>query len=227
MRIKSLSFAGFLACLAFGSAHATTIDISLTGDNSLGAFDYPQQVFVRHGFGGLSEQSPVTLQNGDTVNVTLVFNAPAYMRPTYPVALGQVANDSLGLDFTGVVSGTVEATGTMNLYQSGQQVFSGKLNGIGIGGIYDSAALGSYGVSFDTLKSTFTVSGLTAPAVLQQADLSFIEFPPTQLPVRSPVDNSGTISLVPEPSQASLMLMALTIAGLGRWRGSRVRASGR
>lgn len=226
MLIKSLSVASILVCLTVGSVHATTIDISLTGDNSLGAFDYPQHVFARHVFGGLSEQSPVTLQNGDTVNVTLTFNAPVYLRSSYGAAIGQVPNDSLGLTFTGAVSGTIEATGTMDLYESGQLVFSsGKLNGVGIGNVYDSAALGSYGVSFDTLKSTFSVSGLTAPAVLQQADLSFTEFPPTQLSVPLPIGNTGTVSLVPEPAVASLVLTGIAIAGLGRWRRSRVRAT--
>lgn len=227
MLVKLLSVASILVCLTVGSVHAATIDISLTGDNSLGAFDYPQHVFARHVFGGLSEQSPVTLQNGDTVNVTLTFNAPVYLRSSYGAAIGQVPNDSLGLTFTGAVSGTIEATGIMDLYESGQQVFSGKLNGVGIGNVYDSAALGSYGVSFDTLKSTFSVSGLTAPAVLQQADLSFIEFPPTQLPVPSPIVNNGSISLVPEPSVTSLALTALAIAGLGRSRRSRARATDR
>ena len=227
MLIKSLSVASFWVCLTVGSVHAATIDISLTGDNSLGAFDYPQHVFASHVFGGLSEQNPVTLQNGDTVNVTLTFNAPVYLRSSYGVAIGQVPNDSLGLTFTGAVSGTVEATGTMDLYESGQQVFSGKLNGVGIDNVYDSAALGTNGVSFDTLKSTFSVSGLKAPALLQRADLSFTEFPPTQQPVLSPVDNNGTISLVPEPSVASLALTALVIAGLGRLRAGRVRAISR
>jgi hypothetical protein len=227
MLIKSLSVAGILVCLTVGSVHATTIDISLMGDNSLGAFDYPQHVFARHVFGGLSEQNPVTVANGDTVNVTLTFNASVYLRSSYGAAIGQVPNDSLGLTFTGSVSGTIEATGTMDLYESGQQVFSGKLNGVGIGNVYDSAALGAYGMSFDTLKSTFSVSGLTAAAVLQRADLSFIEFPPTQLSVPSPIGDTGTVSLVPEPSVASLALTALAVAGLGRSRRSRARATGR
>ena len=220
MHIKPFSFASLLVCLAFGAVHANTVDIALTGDNSLGAFNYPQTIFARHVFGGLSEQSPVTLQNGDTVNVTLTFDTPVYMRSSYSIALGEVSNDAVSLDFTGTVSGTVAATGTMDLYESGQQVFSGSLNGIGIGNVFDSASLGAYAASFDTLKSTFTVSGLTAPAVLQQAALSFDDFAPRQLPALTPIANPGTISLVPEPSPASLILTALTISALAWLRRS-------
>ena len=206
------------------AAQANTVDLALSGQSAsvqsitLPGFEYDQYWYNLH---GLSSDQPVSIANGDTLNVTLTFDSTAWATSGFPIEFGIVPNDHFALEFGGLISGTTSTTGTFALYSNGQTVAGGAVSPsfFGINTVVDGAAfnLGSY--SFNQVVSSFTVSGLSQTAVLQDASLVYTSLPPTPMQTSlPPIPSDPNLNLTPvsEPPPLTLMLGGLSLLMISR-----------
>lgn len=211
----------FISAAALSAVQAATIDLNLTGSPegpaaSVSGFDKTIRGLA---YAGVPATNPVTVANGDTVHLTLTLDAPVWLVYPYALSAGSIPHDQLTLSFSGAMARTTTTAGTTSLYLSNRLVTSQPIleNFYGSGVIVDSIQLGGAALAFDTVTSTFVVSGLASAATLQSAYLEYTAVPLSQIS-EPPVVFGGGVQLqpaVPEPASFFMMMTGLALL-LGR-----------
>ncbi|MBX3484188.1 PEPxxWA-CTERM sorting domain-containing protein [Phenylobacterium sp.] len=205
-RLTAASVAAFAVCAAWGGlAQAATYGISLDGvvaggsysSQDIGANHYDQWVLE---LDGVSDDSPLTLAQGDTVNATVtldeLFTIPASADlTTFLLYFG---------NFDGFPAGDVTTSGTFVFYNGADVVVSGSGSSGTAGQIAHSIAFfppGNGSITFDSFYASFTIDQLPEDVTLNYAGISYTLF------------DLGANAGVPEPGTWALMILGFGAAG--------------
>lgn len=191
---SSLALAAACALWA-GSAQAATYDLNLTGiatngfysSQDVGATHYDQWVLV---LDGLSDANGFSVEVGDTINTIVTLNQ-LFTVPS------SVSLTSFGLILGGAFpGGDTEVSGGIEFYDGATLVKSGASSTSTSGQLADSVVFfppdnGAF--TFDSFRSSFTITTLASPAQLTYALATYSL-------------NSPAVA-VPEPAAWALMIM--------------------
>ena len=204
MIAKSLTKLAALSVLALwaADAQATTFNLNLTGsvaNEQFASFDSGGTHFDQ-GYIVLDPFSPITIAQGDTVNVTLTLDGPF----TIPASV-DFTNFTIDLSGANFPAINTDTDGSIQLFSGLTQVGSSSITtnpGVGtadqIAMVLGLSPPDNGAVTFDNLTASLTPIDLSQNATLDEGLISYTLFSP---------------SAVPEPAAWALMLLGF--GGLG------------
>jgi hypothetical protein len=213
MRKVAQVLLGTILALGGGSiAKAATYDLTLNGDVSNvseSTFPFNGQTYQQYvlGLTGLDSSDPVTVSQGDMIDVTVNLSAP------YTIPASQAHTDFL-LNLTGssFPSENTGVSGTFDLYDQGILVAEFGYGSTTSNSLSNYAALlppNNIAYQFTSFTDDFTITDLMTSATLDGSDFTY-----------ALVSNG-----VPEPASWAMMLLGVAaIGGMSRARRTRSAA---
>lgn len=215
MRLSSLAAAA--ACVIWaGQAQAATYDIALSGIVANGGYS-SQDIGPNHydqwslGLSGIDDDNPLTLAEGDTVNVTLTLDELF----TIPASADLTSIVLFFGNFGGFPSGDVATSGSFTFYNGLDVAASGGGSSGTAGQIAHSVVFfppDNGPLTFDSVYASFTIDDLPETVTLNYSGIAYTRF------------DLGANAAVPEPVSWALMILGFGGAG-GMLRRRRVGAA--